>query len=283
MTVAGNSRSLRIILLMLIVMLLHSFTYGKVIYVDENANRAKDGSSWIDAYPCLQNALMIAQPRDEILVAQGIYKPDRQIVTGRNARIVASGDRTVTFQLKNGVAIKGGYAGTGELDPDTRDIKLYETILSGDLDGNDGPNFTNNSKNSYHVVTGTGANPTAIINGFTVTGGNANGLEENFAGSGMYNKSGSPTVTDCTFTVNSADTGGGISNDFSSSPNFTNCRFSGNSATVGGGDGQYQQQQPNGDKLHVYRESGEQRWRHVLRKFFQHKVNQLHIQWQPGK
>jgi hypothetical protein len=29
-------------------------------------------------------------------------------------------------------------------DPDARDIELYETILSGDLNGDDKPNFTDN-------------------------------------------------------------------------------------------------------------------------------------------
>jgi len=31
----------------------------------------------------------------------------------------------------------GGYAGLGEKNPDARDVKLFETILSGDLLGND--------------------------------------------------------------------------------------------------------------------------------------------------
>ncbi|MHC4087993.1 MAG: hypothetical protein ACYSU5_22725 [Planctomycetota bacterium] len=50
---------------------------------------------------------------------------------------VTAGDRTATFQLINGVAIYGGYAGFGEPNADARDIELYETILSGDLAGND--------------------------------------------------------------------------------------------------------------------------------------------------
>jgi len=37
--------------------------------------------------------------------------------------------------LINGVALKGGFAGVGVIDPDVRDIDLYETILSGDLLG----------------------------------------------------------------------------------------------------------------------------------------------------
>ena len=45
----------------------------------------------------------------------------------------------------------------------------------------------------------------------------------------MCNDSSSPTVTNCTFSGNSASRGGGMYNG-SSSPRLTNCTFSGNSA-----------------------------------------------------
>jgi hypothetical protein len=46
-------------------------------------------------------------------------------------------------------------------------------------------------------------------------------------GGGMRNSSSSPTLTNCTFTSNSADYGGGMYNS-SSSPTLTNCNFCGN-------------------------------------------------------
>ena len=55
----------------------------------------------------------------------------------------------------------------------SRNPNIYETILSGDLAEDDEPNFVNNSDNSYHVVTGSGTNSTAILDGFTITAGNA--------------------------------------------------------------------------------------------------------------
>ena len=110
-----------------------------VIYVDADASNTNDGSSWANAYWCLQNALAEAQQGDEIRVANGIYRPDhRAETTGRfGSLITASGDRTATFQLINGVTICGAYAGYGEPDPNARDIDLYETVLSGDLADND--------------------------------------------------------------------------------------------------------------------------------------------------
>ena len=53
----------------------------------------------------------------------------------------------------------------------------------------------------------------------------------------MFNENSSPTVTNCTFSGNTASIGGGMCNE-GSSPTVTNCTFSGNSALdfgVGGG------------------------------------------------
>jgi parallel beta-helix repeat protein len=204
-----------------------------VIFVDEAATGANDGSSWGDAYTSLQNALAVAQAGKNICVAQGTYKPAGP-----------GGQRTATFQLINGVGIYGGYAGVNEPDPNARDVQLYETILSGDLDGNDTPgldlydlwNDPNRAENSYHVVTGSSTEPNAVLDGFTITAGNANGPEPNDRGGGMYNSNGSPTVTNCTFSGNtSSNVGGGIF-DYNSSPTLTNCIFAGNS-TLGWGGG----------------------------------------------
>ncbi|MHC4314737.1 MAG: right-handed parallel beta-helix repeat-containing protein [Planctomycetota bacterium] len=182
-------------------------------------------------YRYLQNALGAAVSGDEIRVAQGIYRPDED-----SAHPTGTGSRTATFRLKNGVVITGGYAGFGQPVPDARDPNTHETILSGDLLGNDGPDFANNYENSYHVVTGSGTDATAVLDGFTITAGNANENKNvpRGCGGGMYNQYGSPTVTNCIFSGNSASKGGGMYNN-NSSPTVTNCTFSGNSVYQGGG------------------------------------------------
>ena len=53
-------------------------------------------------------------------------------------------------------------------------------------------------------------------------------------GGGMYNFDGSPSLTNVTFTGNSGDWGGGMYN-IDSSPSLTNVTFTGNSATSNGG------------------------------------------------
>lgn len=229
MDVVSNSRAWWVFYLMLNALCFCSLASGRIIYVEDSAVGANDGSSWVDAFPCLQNALTITQYGDEIHVAQGIYQPDRQL-TVRNRQIVTSGDRTASFVLKSGVTLIGGYAGLGEPVPNMRDIDLYKTILSGDLKGNDGPDFRNNSENSYNILTSNETNATSILDGFTITGGNANGSREPwYWGGGIYNNGGDLTLINCTFFGNSAKKGGGMHNT-SSDPTLINCKFIDNSS-----------------------------------------------------
>jgi parallel beta-helix repeat protein len=191
-----------------------------VIYVKGDATGTGDGSSWGDAYTDLQLALNAAYSGDEVWVAAGTYRPS------------SGNDRTATFQMESGVALYGGFSG-GERVRERRDWKAYVTILSGDI-GTAG----DNSDNSYHVVTGSEADETAVLDGFTVTGGNADGnLSEGYnLGAGMYNEHGSPTVANCTFDNNTAAwDGGGIYSYGHSDLTLTNCTFSANSAGWFGG------------------------------------------------
>lgn len=207
-----------------------SFCFGGVIYVDADAPGG-NGSSWADAFNELQSALASATYGDEIRTAEGNYRPDYN--AGSPAH---TGDRRATFLLPEGVTVKGGYAGLGTADPNARDVGLYETILSGDLNGNDGPNFVNKSENSYHVVTGSARDRSAVIDGFTITGGNADGTAPEDCGGGMYNFAGSPTVRNCTFLGDYAMTmGGGMFNREGSCPEITNCDFIGNKSDDDGG------------------------------------------------
>jgi hypothetical protein len=205
--------------------------FGGRIYVDFDAPGNEDGSSWINAYNQMQSALAVAGAGDEICAAGGTYKPDYDVGSG-----TYTGERTATFQLVNGVAIKGGYAGYGEADPNLRDIEAYETILTGDLNGDDDSNFANYGENSYHVVTGSGTDSNAILDGVTITGGYADGVAPEDCGGGMYNFGGSPTVQECSFIANYSMTmGGGMFNREDSSPVINECRFIGNKSDDDGG------------------------------------------------
>jgi hypothetical protein len=242
---------------------------GKIIYVDDDVVAiTHTGSSWALAYDHLQDALTNVNSSEEpveIRVAQGIYAPDLGIG-------ITPGDRDASFQLTNSVVLKGGYAGFGEPNSDARDIELYETILSGDLAGDDlevsDPcdllEEPTRAENSYTVVTVTDNN--CFIDGFTISSGNADEpielpddpfkpvvIEriERSAGGGMYINPSFVTITNCTFKNNAARReGGGIYSVFGRGPSLNNCIFMRNSSgcvikgestnfIFGGGGGMY--------------------------------------------
>lgn len=172
------------------------------LYVDKNAIGANNGSSWTNALTELRVALARAACSagavTEIWVADGIYRP------------TSTNDRTASFQLVDGVAVYGGFAG-GETLHSQRNPSMNTCVLSGDLSQNDGPNFSNYAENSYHVVSASGASLTAILDGFEIRSGNANAASDaNSTGGGLYANAGSPTIRNCTFHSNRAVTGGAI-------------------------------------------------------------------------
>lgn len=204
---------------------------GQIIYVDAGAAGNNDGTSWVDAYNYLQDAMAVASSGEEIWVTEGIYKPN----LGSKIEL---DDRNATFQLKNGVAIYGGFpSGGGRWEH--RNPSVYETILSGDLNGDDAEltatagllTQPSRADNSYNVVTGSETDATTVLNGFTIIGGNAGKGK----GGGVYNHSGSPTVTNCTFIENTAKCGAGMYNEKKSNPTVTNCTFLANAAKCCGG------------------------------------------------
>ena len=215
-----------------------------VILVDSAVTAGGDGSSWAKAYNSLQDALDAAEKGDTIWIAKGTYYPS----SGYDLCDV-SGDSTryYHFELKDSVAIYGGFAGT-ETSPgqriDFRDGGANETILSGDFKGDDYIDTTgyyklqNGDENCYHVFYHSPAlalDSTALLDGVTITGGNANGTGAHANGGGMYNESCSPTLNNITFRRNNAFThGGGVYND-SSSPTLNNVTFRNNTAFNSGG------------------------------------------------
>ena len=212
---------------------------GPVCYVNASATGAATGASWADAYTTVQDALADTNCT-EIWVAKGVYYPDEG--SGQT-----NDDRTSTFRLKNGVALYGGFAGT-ETARDQRAPAANVTVLSGDIDHETNPDTTDangvvtdtaniNGNNAYSVVSGINTDNTAVLDGFTVTAGQANGSYSAIKrGGGMENEGGSSSLTGVTFSGNLAsDVGGGMYNDNSSNPTLNNVTFSSNSANDGGG------------------------------------------------
>jgi len=187
------------------------------VYVNSAAGGDNTGLTWQDAFASLQDALDVLTV-DQILVAEGIYYP--------SVEAGGAGDRYKTFQMRESVGIYGGFPSTGDPSFEDRDPTKYRTILSGDI-GIPG----DYSDNCYHVFYHwlVSLNSTAVLDGFTITGGNANGSSSYGHGGGMYNGWDWPILANCTFTGNIALYGGAIYNE-DSMPTIINCTFSGNSA-----------------------------------------------------
>lgn len=187
------------------------FRGALVVYVNSLASGLNDGSSWANAFISLQSALAQAASGNEIWVAQGTYRPGTA--------------RTNAFQCKSGVSLLGGFVGS-ETDRAQRDWATYATVLSGDI-GTVG----DVSDNTYHVVLGAAQ---ALLDGFTVTGGNANrsGVWLDDLGGGIggaYGLSGF-TVANCRITGNCASNyAGGVY-----SANVINSIICSNAAQYGG-------------------------------------------------
>jgi predicted outer membrane repeat protein len=203
----------------------------QIIYVDAGAKGANDGSSWVNAFKYLQDALAHAGPGREIWVAQGTYRPDQ-------GNGLTAGDRDASFHLLNGATLKGGFAGSSAPTPNLRDTCAYETILSGDLDDNDqdvaDPNALLDdpmrSDNSYSVVTTSTYNGTAFLQGFTISGGHASGGRTTGGGIMVYGWS-DLTICDCILRGNSAvRAGGGMHVERTDVVTIENCVFSENYA-----------------------------------------------------
>ncbi|MGA2093165.1 MAG: right-handed parallel beta-helix repeat-containing protein [Sedimentisphaerales bacterium] len=215
------------------------FATGQTIYVDANATGANNGTNWTDAYTGLQSAINNANSDDEIWVTKGTYKPSYDY--GLVAVPPDSQSRLKHFRLKNGVAIYGGFSGI-ETILEQRDWQANKTILSGNIGAP--------SNRCYHVFyhpNGTNLDSSAILDGFTISDGNANGSQATTsAGGGIYDCNNSPTITNCTFSNNSGYNGCGMFNYIYSNPTVTNCTFSGNSANgiMGGGMGNQQHSSP---------------------------------------
>ena len=211
--------------------------WADTLYVDQRATAGGDGSSWSYAFANLQDALATALYGDTILIAQGIYRPD-----GPN------GDPNATFALVSGVTLQGGYAGIATDDPDQWDPNHFETILSGDLNGDDVDEgtsrrrdpkdpldpWTQREDNCFHVVTGRATDVNTVLASVTITAGYArNGV----GGGGMLTDSrASLILRNCVFLRNDSESdGGAIQSTNRSSLSLMGCSVIGNRAALLGG------------------------------------------------
>lgn len=198
---------------------------GTVLHVKLGADG--DGTSWSNALGNLSEALEQAEYGDQVWVAKGTYNPSET-------------DRQATFEVMDGVELYGGFIGTeGKLED--RNWAKNNTILSGEI----GSPATKDD-NCYTVLYTRNVSEDTRIDGFTITGGAANGLGEKGdlkrCGGGWFNDgeggNSSPTVINCTFSDNFGRDGAAVYNyakEGICQPTIENCQFINNKADLDGG------------------------------------------------
>jgi len=196
-----------------------------VIFVKAGSNG--DGTSWGNAMGDLAEALDYANSGDQVWVARGTYYP-----TDAN-------DRYAYFEVKDGVRLLGGFAGNENFSSD-RNWAVNKTVLSGEIGS------SSLDDNSYTVIYTKNVSDKTVIDGFTVTKGNSNGLGQKGdlerCGGGLFNDGrggrSNPTIANCVFTKNSGRDGGAIYNyakEGICNPRIVNCKFVNNKADLDGG------------------------------------------------
>ena len=187
-----------------------------------------DGSSWTAA-ASLHDALAAARPGDAVYVKTGTYLTS------------ATGDRAASFVVPDGVRVLGGFRGD-ESDDRHRDPVAFETVLSGEV------GTPERSDNAYTVVRLTSAGDATVVDGFTITGGYADGAggsaDPRRAGGGALvdllrpGHAAAPRFVDCVFAANYARDGGGVyvsGRAGAAAPTFEACTFRDNEADLDGG------------------------------------------------
>jgi hypothetical protein len=204
---------------------------GNIAYVNASATvGTNDGTSWTTAFLTLEEALDAARTCGvtQIWVARGTYQPTAYPVGITSSGTLSNAD--FSFHLVNGVAIYGGFSGLGfETQLSQRNARLNKTILDG-------------GGTTRHVLLSVNDGLATVVDGFTITGGNAfSGFSTvegvgitGSRGAGMFLTGSSITLNDLIFTGNQADYAGGMIMIGGASV-LTNMVFVGNSSTNAGG------------------------------------------------
>lgn len=191
----------------------------RILRVDQAASGLADGTTWEDAFAYLENALAIAEPGDQIWVAQGRYTP--ALALGRS------------FHIPPSVSLFGGFQGSEEnLAERPDDPQTHATVLDGDILGDD-EEFEHRSDNSTHVIILNDVDSDTMIDRFTIRGGEATDPDGESKGGAIWCQ-GDPILRDLTILENRAIYGGGF---FSAQgePQFQGCHFVQNVAIEEGG------------------------------------------------
>jgi hypothetical protein len=205
-----------------------------IIYVNVNAVGMNNGSSWVNAYNDLQTALSVAFVNDDIWVAAGTYKP------------TSTSSRGISFVMKNGVDLYGGFNGT-ETAISQRNIATNPTILSGDIGA-----LGSNTDNTYRVVKIENLTAPLTFDGFQIVSGYNENATSNGSGMMVANNSSLIQIKNTIIYNNYANTSGAGLYVESSTVDFYFTEFLYNSTSVSGTGGAIYADIGSPSNLHFY-------------------------------
>jgi predicted outer membrane repeat protein len=202
-----------------------------VVYVDTDAPADGDGTSWEKAYRFLQDGLAAAKALQnpvEVWVAEGTYRPDESEHGAATFR-----DPEASFEIQSEMALYGGFSGT-EVVRSERNWQEHRTVLSGDLQQDDLPEFANRLDNSCRVIRFKDTDATARLDGVVVRGGFAQDCKTGFGG-GILLVDSSAIIAHCELLDNLAHHDGGGMSALRGYPTVVDSRFEANQAAGHGG------------------------------------------------
>ena len=156
---------------------------AKILFVNKNAPANGDGTTWATAKTDLSEALLEARLSttvEEIWVAQGEYEPGRIILAPVDSLRPLTPDNKA-FILTKGIKLYGGFpANANDIDNAPSSPSSPMSLLSLEDARNTrnwiaNPTVLNGKDSANHVLIAVNNMDTACIDGFTITGGNANG------------------------------------------------------------------------------------------------------------
>lgn len=191
------------------------------LYVRGNAPAGGNGLTWATAFQNPQEAFDAAPNYfgavEAIWVAGGTYYTPSVPILG------------YTFDLPSGVRVLGGFAGA-ESQESQRNPAANPTYLSGSI------GTPSVDDNAWHVVSAWSCNYATLLDGFTITGGNADQPQNPWDGfgGGAYIRDSQLTIRNCTFVGNRGWRGGAVAIE-NSNPRLEDCLFFNNTADQVGG------------------------------------------------
>lgn len=167
------------------------------------AGGSGDGSSWTNASGELQKMIDASSVGDEVWVAAGLYHPTELIKSSKK--------RSLTFKLKDGVSLYGGFSGVevskddrarAEVEAPMHFVFKNQTILSADIDAEEDVwvrkiaegstarymwEISGNRGNANHLLyLDKKATKPITIDGFVLTGAYADVYQAKSAGAALY-------------------------------------------------------------------------------------------------